>query len=53
MLLGLQDMANIVCSVPAVNLLTCPPVKTVVSQSMQSHAGVSAATFFENKYGKY
>lgn len=50
-LLGLQDMANIVCSMSPVSLLTCPPVKTTVSQSIPSHFRVSAATFFENKYG--
>jgi len=52
-LLRLQDVANIIDTMSPLSLMTSPPVKTVVSQHMPSDFQVSAATFFENKYGKY
>lgn len=52
-LLGLEDMAATISTMSPLNLLGSPSVKPVVSRHMPSHFRVSAATFFENKHGKF
>jgi len=50
-LLGLQDVAQTVCSISPLSLLTCRPAALTASCQLPFHFEVSAATFFENKHG--
>jgi len=52
-LLGLEEMAVSISTMSPLTLLISPPLKPTVSHHLPPHFRVSAATFFENKHGKF
>jgi len=52
-LLGVKDMAHAVTTMPPLSLLVSPSVNPVVTHHLPSHSQISAATFFENKHGRF